>query len=272
MARGVALHIGLNQVDPNHYRDAQGKPWAGTLAACENDARDMAALAASLGYEVRGPLLTAAAHSAAVIEHVAAAARELENGDIFFLTYSGHGGQVVNTNPNDDPEEDKLDETWCLFDRQLLDDELFALFSEFRSGVRVVVFSDSCHSGTVARGDPPLDESAKPRQLPFDVAEATERANATLYDALQKDTPTKRLTTMSATVVLLSGCQDHQFSRDGRVNGAFTGALLKAWETPGARRSLDALLKATAAGIPQEFDQSPNYSVYCFSIGPPLVV
>jgi len=272
MARGIALNIGLNEVDPNHYRDGKGDPWPGTLAACENDARDMAALAGELGYEVRGPLLTSAAHSTAVIEQLRTAAADLESGDIFFMTYSGHGGQVVNTNPDDDPEEDKLDETWCLFDRELLDDELFSLLSEFRSGVRVVLFSDSCHSGTVARGEPPLDESAKPRQLPFDVAEATERANAALYDSLQKDTPTKRLTPMPATVVLLSGCQDHQFSRDGRVNGAFTGALLKAWEDAGARRSLDTLLKATSAGIPTQFDQTPNYSVYCFALGPPLVV
>ena len=50
-------------------------------------------------------------------------------------------------------------------------------------------------------------------------------------------------------MVLISGCQDYQFSRDGRQNGAFTGALLKAWEDPTARRSLKSLRDATAAGI-----------------------
>jgi len=33
MARGVSLHIGLNEVDPNHYKDGDGKPWKGELAA-----------------------------------------------------------------------------------------------------------------------------------------------------------------------------------------------------------------------------------------------
>lgn len=274
MARGISLHIGLNEVDPNHYRDGNGNPWRGELRACENDARDMAQLAGGQGFEVRGPLMTAGAKANDVISQVKAIAQELDTGDIFFLTYSGHGGQVRNTNPDDDPEHDALDETWCLFDRELIDDELFALFSEFRPGVRIVVFSDSCHSGTVTRARPggALDEYSVPKQLPFDVAEATEAANADLYDSLQKSIPTKRLTSLGATVVLLSGCQDSEFSRDGQANGAFTGALLRAWQDPANRRSLPALREATAAGIPRNFNQNPNYSIYSFDIGPALTV
>jgi hypothetical protein len=267
--------IGLNEVDPEHYRDGEGKPWKGELTACENDARDLAALAESLGFEVRGPLLTRTATSTEVIGQVRAAAKELSPGDLFLLTYSGHGGQVVNKNPEDDPEEDNLDETWCLYDRELLDDELFALFSEFAAGVRVVVLSDSCHSGTVTRAapGPALDEFARPKQLPEDVALATEAANSELYEGLQKAIPSKRLTSVAATVVLISGCQDHQFSRDGRENGAFTAALLKAWaEDPSARRSLTGLWKATSAGIPADYQQTPNYFTYAFDVGPALAI
>ena len=266
--------IGLNEVDPRHYRDGDGKPWKGELAACENDARDLASLAQKLGFEIRGPLLSKAATSKDVMSQARAVAKELEAGDIFLLTYSGHGGQVANKNPDDDPEDDKLDETWCLYDRQLLDDELFALFGEFAAGVRVVVLSDSCHSGTVTRGDPATleDEFAKPKQLPLEVAVETEKANAALYEGLQKAVPTKRLASVAATVVLISGCQDFQFSRDGRVNGAFTGALLQAWQEPAARRSLQSLWKATTAGIPAQYEQTPNYLVYAFDIGPALVI
>jgi metacaspase-1 len=266
--------IGLNEVDPQHYRDGDGRPWDGKLDACENDARDMASLAEGLGFEIRGPLLTTAATSAEVLKQVRAVAQELSAGDMFLLTYSGHGGQVTNTNPDDDPEEDNLDETWCLYDRELLDDELFGLFSEFAPGVRIVVFSDSCHSGTVTRADPGEDEDefAKRKQLPADVAVATEEANGELYDRLQREVPSKRLTSVAATVVLISGCQDYQFSRDGRTNGAFTGALLKAWEDPTARRSLKSLRDATAAGIPAQYQQEPNYLVYAFDVGPALEI
>ena len=44
MSQGLSLHIGLNEVDPVHYGG-----WKGTLRGCENDARDMAALARALG-------------------------------------------------------------------------------------------------------------------------------------------------------------------------------------------------------------------------------
>ena len=69
-------------------------------------------------------------------------------GDIFWITYSGHGSQVPDQNGD---ESDGLDETWCLYDCQILDDTLFDLWSRFKEGVRIVIFSDSCHSGTIAR-------------------------------------------------------------------------------------------------------------------------
>ena len=37
------------------------------------------------------------------------------------------------------------------FDGQLIDDELYFELSKFASGVRVLVLSDSCYSGTVTR-------------------------------------------------------------------------------------------------------------------------
>jgi hypothetical protein len=44
-----------------------------------------------------------------------------------------------------------MDETWCLYDGQLLDDELHGAWEKFQAGVRILVFSDSCHSGTVLK-------------------------------------------------------------------------------------------------------------------------
>jgi len=53
---------------------------------------------------------------------------------------------------NGEDEEDRSDETWVAYDRQIVDDELYALWGKFAAGVRIFVLSDSCHSGTVARG------------------------------------------------------------------------------------------------------------------------
>ena len=144
-ARGRSLHIGLNRVDPNAY------PFpVPDLRGCENDARDMLAVASARGF-TGSMLLSPQATSAAVTEAIKLAAEELRSGDFFLLTYSGHGGQLRDLGGE---EEDQLDETWVLYDRQLLDDELYALWGYFRAGVRILVLSDSCHSGTVSREFP----------------------------------------------------------------------------------------------------------------------
>ena len=93
-------------------------------------------------------LLTKKATRANVLAAMRAAAKTLQAGDLLFLTYSGHGGQVPDVTGE---EDDKQDETWCLYDGQLIDDELYLELSRFAAGVRILVLSDSCHSGTVTR-------------------------------------------------------------------------------------------------------------------------
>jgi len=83
-----------------------------------------------------------------VIAGLDQAAKDLATGDIFFLTYSGHGGQLPDKNGD---EPDGQDETWCLYDGQLVDDELYAKWAKFKPGVRIFVLSDSCHSGSVVK-------------------------------------------------------------------------------------------------------------------------
>src|SRR5262245_49661514 len=114
MPTGIALTIGLNAVDPNHY---QG--WAGDLVACEADAHDMAAIANAKGFKTM-TLLTKQATRTAVANGMAMAAQTLKAGDIFMLSYSGHGGQLPDLNRD---EDDQQDETWCLYDGELIDDE-----------------------------------------------------------------------------------------------------------------------------------------------------
>ena len=143
--QSIGLHIGLNSVDPKCYGG-----WSGKLSSCENDARDMAAITSSLKFE-NSILLTHQATVDDVVGGIRSVSKRLRSGDFFCISFAGHGGQVIDIN-DEEEEEDGKDETWCLFDRQLLDDELNFLFAEFAAGVRILVFSDSCHSGTVTRG------------------------------------------------------------------------------------------------------------------------
>lgn len=125
--RGLGLHIGLNEVDPDHY---QG--WNGRLKACEADARDMQAITSARGF-ASSCLMTREATAAAVTSAIAETANQLEAGDFFVLSYSGHGGQVPDASGD---EPDLRDETWVLWDRQLIDDELYSLWGSFKPGVR----------------------------------------------------------------------------------------------------------------------------------------
>jgi len=251
MTKGISLHVGLNAVDPGKYAG-----WAGPLNACEADAGDMRLIAESRGFDAT-TLLTADATRDAVIGAIATAADALDAGDIFFMTMSSHGGQVPDQNGD---EPDGLDETWCLYDGQLIDDELSYGLAAFRAGVRVVVVSDSCHSGSVvktaamralhgdllnvqaalsarAAGDDSIQFDVMdayagpvPRVMPQDVMSRVYLANKAFYDeiASRKELSEAR-NHVAASVILLSGCQDNQLSMDGAFNGAFTGALKVVW-------------------------------------------
>jgi hypothetical protein len=243
MTQGLSLHIGLNSVDPTHYDG-----WPGQLRACEADANSMRAIADSQGFRSI-TLLTQQATADRVKAEISNAAQRLVSEDVFLISYSGHGGQVPDTNGGD--EDDGLDETWVLYDRMLIDDELYSLWAGFKPGVRIVVLSDSCHSGTVLKemitpknvtglfrslglsdyaGDDEADESKLFRAMPLDVQERTYRNHQRLYDEIQKNTPVGDRTAIESSVILISGCQDNQLSLDGIQNGLFTGTLLQVWD------------------------------------------
>jgi metacaspase-1 len=259
--QGISIHIGLNRVDPNHYGG-----WSGQLRACEADANDMARIAGTRDFEST-TILSADATADAVTSAIQDAAGKVQDGDILFLTYSGHGGQVNDTNGD---EPDQLDETWVLFDRQLVDDELYALWGQFPAGTRILVFSDSCHSGSVDRG---IFEAAIPhvvaaakvdtqeprtKDLPKDVAERTYEQNKKLYDDIQKEHPDAESAEIGASVILISGCQDNQLSLDGDKNGLFTQQVLAVWDDGKWVGSHPTFHRAVGAKMPPT--QSPNYN------------
>ena len=262
MPQGISIHIGLNEVDPDHYGG-----WSGKLNACEADAGDMERIATARDFETT-TILTSDATADAVTSALSDVAGRLEQDDILFLTYSGHGGQVPDT--NNDEAQDQLDETWVLFDRQLVDDELYDLYSKFAAGTRIFVFSDSCHSGSVNRGifdvavphvvDAAMVDTPQPRtkDLPHDVAKRTYEQNKDLYDYVQKCHPTAETAEIGASVLLISGCQDNQLSLDGDRNGLFTQQVLEVWDDGNWVGSHPSFHKAVGAKMPPT--QSPNYN------------
>lgn len=255
MGKGRAILIGLNNVDPNHYDG-----WDGPLNACEADAQSMSQIAVAQGLKV-SLLLTRKATRANVLNALSTAAKQLGAGDYLLLTYSGHGGQVPDVN---DDEDDALDETWCLFDGQLIDDELSMALAEFKQGVRVFVLSDSCHSGSVIKmallsehATRTLSIDSMPtRNMPNEVARRTYQLNRDFYDSLQRVTPPTRNVDVSCSALLLSGCQDNQLSADGAFNGLFTSRLLQVWNGGKFSGTYRDMYQRILSFMPP--DQTPN--------------
>eukprot|EP00977_Amphora_coffeiformis_P013054 scaffold3341_cov171-Amphora_coffeaeformis.AAC.2 len=102
-------------------------------------------------------------------------------GDVVFVSFSGHGGRVVDTSGD---EEDGYDESIIPVDfrenGQIIDDDLLDLFvKRLKGGVFCVVVMDCCHSGTVM--DLPYAFSANrkkmaiERNFPFDDDDKTRK-------------------------------------------------------------------------------------------------
>ena len=228
--KGYSLHIGLNYVDPNHYGG-----WDGKLNACEFDAYDMQDICTSLGYATQ-TLIREQATRNHVIESLTKLAKQLTEDDILYISYSGHGGQIPDYNSD---EIDALDETWCLYDGQLIDDELKKIWSLFKKDVRIFITSDSCHSGSIAKAMTPSyynnnssnleSVEIKAKFMPSEIAARTFYKNKSFYDKIIKTLTSEVKINVEASVKLISGCQDYEYSYDGTYNGVFTAHLKKIW-------------------------------------------
>jgi len=232
MARN-ALCIGINNY-PGTHMDLQG---------CVNDANDWSAALAERGFKV-AKLLDDQATKAAMVKAMNDLIGKAGKGDSLVITFSGHGTYQPDT---DGDEADGLDEALCPYDLQtkgeaLIDDEIRQIFGARKAGVRIVLISDSCHSGTVTRAAAAeKDADTRPRFMPM--------GNWLPEKLLPKDRAGKTATTMVAPAgtspllgaysnklgdLLLSGCKEgpNNYSYDariaGRYNGAFTYYALKA--------------------------------------------
>jgi len=264
MARN-ALCMGINNY-PGTHMDLQG---------CVNDANDWAQVLQQRGYTVAA-LLDKHATKAAMVRAMEDLIGSAVNGDSLIITYSGHGTYQPDT---DGDEIDGLDEALCPYDLQtngsaLTDDEIHTLFSARKPGVKLVLISDSCHSGTVTRAAPAEPEADAPRPrfmpmgnwLPADQLPRTASGNLVSQPGVAiGPSPFQRALAKQQGDLLLAGCKEgpNNYSYDakigGRYNGAFTYYALKTLKKlpPGA--SYADWHKAIGEYLPSaSYPQSPQ--------------
>lgn len=214
----TALIVGINDY-----------PGTGSdLSGCVNDALDWEEVLSGRGYETT-VLLDGQATKANIVEELWTHILKLRYRDKFVFTFSGHGTWV----PDQDGDEiDGRDEALCCHEVWnggiLTDDEMHFIFEKTPYGAQTTVLSDSCHSGTVARGfqkDGPATKSGPRFLSPADLPTIP----VTEKQAVEAETRIVRARSRPGPV-LISGCDDPEFSYDawfnGRPNGAFSRAAI----------------------------------------------
>lgn len=207
-----ALCIGINDY-PGTGSDLQG---------CVNDAHDWSEVLQQRGYQTE-LLLDSQATLAAMQRRMKALVSEANYGDSIVVTFSGHGTWVPDSSGD---ERDGRDEALCPHDIAengvLTDDDMYEIFTRRSRGVRLVFVSDSCHSGSVNRLALFGDEAVgKVRFL----APESYLSEEDLQIARNVPARTLRTLPLRSSALLLSGCADHEYSYDARIDGRFNGAF-----------------------------------------------
>lgn len=179
LAKNVALVIGM---DHGCY-------------SCEADARVMQTTLKNQNFEVK---LMIDPKAKSVVNFIDKKSRELQANDMFVLYYSGHG---YHTRDRSGDEIDGQDEYWVLRRSNLLDDTIRSYLSQFTFGVRILLLSDSCHSGTMYK----LNE------------------NKGFYERDREAEDFK------ADLIAITSSQDNETSLMGSPYSQFTDSIINVW-------------------------------------------
>ena len=158
--------------------------------------------------------------------------------DIFVFYYYGHGVQQPDINGD---ELDGKDETLVAYDREVIDDKIHQALVKFRRGVRIVMISDSCNSGSNYRAVMTVNVNEDSIFRP--VAKGSR-------DEIEIETQ----------LIHLGGCRDGFTSAGYQGGGAFTMALCEAWQNGAFNGTFKELHQKICEVI--RSSQKPQYSEY----------
>lgn len=229
MPQGIALIVGLTRVDPAAYG---GKTMSSGCWGAEEDVDRMIRLVSLRGFLALS-LKTAEATADAILTRFRYAARMARRGDLVLFYFAGHGQQRPD---RDGDEADGFDELLLAYDRPLDDDELDEIWREFSGGVRLLVLSDSCHSGTNFKF--PGGWKRHPVRPPA--------------------TPRPFLPPMKASLIHIGASRDQELASAYRGGGAFTMALCRVMDS-GGPDGYRGLVEAVSAWLP---GQHPRLNLY----------
>lgn len=87
-----AMHIGVNRTDPKHYAGLS------PLSGCINDAKQFQSISSAVKFDKVELLTDETATTKNYKKNLKEWAKELEAGDLLWITYSVHGGKKPDLN------------------------------------------------------------------------------------------------------------------------------------------------------------------------------
>jgi hypothetical protein len=226
------------------------------LRGCVNDAKNIHnALTTNFGFKTSNvsTLFDSAATRDGIINEIRKYQQKAGPGDLFVLAFSGHGTIFPDSKSEEQDEttafeviyygqvayaKDRYDVSIVPYDARsassgkpwrnlILDDELFNLFSGFTNkGAGVILISDSCHSGSIARGFDDPDNAVRFAPL--------EEAIGVTLDDIEEPADTRSIGTrdMKGLYLSIGASRDEQTSLDfrneeGSMAGLFTDVFIK---------------------------------------------
>ena len=189
-----------------------------------------------------------------VLDTLEATIERLVPGDLFLMTFAGHG--VSLRGAATDP--DGWDEAWCLYDGVLLDDEIHDLLAAVPEGCRVVVLTDACFAAGIVdqtrpavgapvgvreeiivdtKSVPGVGDPMQPMTPLMPRAPRTRSADNAIAQLLLAGRippgPIRRRgrrERIRAEVVSLAAAAENELAYEGPNHGVFTAALLRVLE------------------------------------------
>jgi hypothetical protein len=207
----VAICIGLTAVNPYAYGG-----WAGDCPGCDVDAKGLYSLLVSKGFKST-LILNSEATWTNVRAKILEAANSLKNkDDLLVVTMSGHGGQLQDDNGD---EVDGQDETLCLWDGQVRDDEMLKLIRQFPA-IRLMLINDQCHSEGNFRA------ILRSVQQTVSLGAWGKRSASPLIDktGLKRDTAD-----WGGQLIQFAGCREDNYSYGASAGGTWTQSLLRKY-------------------------------------------
>ncbi|MBN1658600.1 MAG: caspase family protein [Anaerolineae bacterium] len=215
-----ALCVGINDY-----------PYDGSdLKGCVNDARAWAEMLVD-HYGFASEDVTLLFDTEATKDKILSTLKDLiagsGEGDVLVFTNSSHGTYLADTSG----DEARYDQAMCPYDcaqNLIIDDELRELFTQLPAGVHLTVISDSCFSGTVTRVL--LDENIPGLALPDErrvrFLDPSHRGDRVLPNPWRaKPKGREKYPESEMREVLLSGCNNKEYSYDARIGDTYHGAM-----------------------------------------------